>query len=67
MSKLKQARERAGLSLQELADKVGTAKGYIWQLENKDNPQPRAGLAWRIHVALGIPFDQIFDVEYHGE
>lgn len=61
-NKLSHYRKVAGLTLQELADEVGSSKAYMWQLENKDNPQPSVGLAWRISLALGFPLADIFDV-----
>lgn len=50
------------MTLQQLADAVGTSKAYIWQLEQKENPQPRVGLAVRIANALGAQVSSIFDV-----
>lgn len=61
-SKLRDARENANMSLNELAEAVGTSKAYIWQLENKDAIQPRVGLAYRLSTVLGVPIEDLFEV-----
>lgn len=61
MNLMRQKRQAAGLSLQKLADAVGSSKAYMWQLENKKDPQPTIRLAFRISRALGVGPEQIFD------
>lgn len=63
MITLAEARAAKGLSLQQLADKVGSSKNYIWQLEQKESPQPTVKLAWNLHLALDVPVPELFDVE----
>jgi len=33
--KLKEARKQRGLTLEQLAKKIGTSKSYIWEIENE--------------------------------
>lgn len=61
-SKLKRARIDAGMTLAGLAEAAGTSKDYVWQLENKVDPQPTVGLAYRIAEALHTTVDELFNV-----
>lgn len=45
-------RARRGLTLQSLADKVGTSKSHIWELENEKKIEPSLSMAVRIAKAL---------------
>lgn len=46
--KLRAARTRRGVTLDQLAEAVGSSKAYVWQLENKKNAKPSAELLLRI-------------------
>ena len=50
--RLKQLREQAGLTLEALAEAVESTKSYVWELENKPNIRPSAGLVYKLSVAL---------------
>ena len=50
---LSRSRKNARLTLQELADIVGTTKSYLWELENKPTIRPSAELAYRLAKSLG--------------
>jgi len=50
--RIKQLREGASWSLQNLADRVGTSKTYIWQLENQDGH--------KISLYLALQFSDTF-------
>ncbi len=50
--KLKQARLAKGLTLEQLADIVGSTKAYIWQMENKESARPSAILLFKIADAI---------------
>lgn len=55
---LRRERERAGLSLTELARRAGIAKSTLSQLESGSG-NPSVETLWAIGVALGIPFSQL--------
>ena len=62
MNNLKNFREAKGWTLQRLADAVGSSKAYMWQLENKPDPQPSVRLAFGIAAALSVKVDVLFNV-----
>jgi transcriptional regulator with XRE-family HTH domain len=51
-------RERKNMTLDELAKRCGTSKGYIWEIENK-SPQPSVYLARKIARTLGVSTDTL--------
>jgi transcriptional regulator with XRE-family HTH domain len=57
---LRRERERAGLTLSELARRAGIAKSTLSQLE-AGTGNPTIGRLWAIGVALGVPFSQLVD------
>ena len=50
--RLKRLREAAGLTLEKLAEMVGSTKSYLWELENKPNIRPSAELVYKLARAL---------------
>ena len=40
--KINEERQRLKLTLEELGEKVGSTKAYIWELENKKTARPSA-------------------------
>lgn len=52
--KIRAKRTSMGLSLDELAKRTDTSKGYIWELENRDKPNPSIDKLNKIAVALGL-------------
>jgi len=57
---LRRERERAGLSLTEVARKAGLAKSTLSQLE-AGTGNPSVETLWALGVALGVPFSQLVD------
>lgn len=57
---LRRERDRAGLSLTELAKRAGIAKSTLSQLEN-GNGNPSVETLWSLAVALGVPFSRVVD------
>jgi transcriptional regulator with XRE-family HTH domain len=45
------------LTLDQLAEKAGASKSYLWELENKDPPRPSAEKLRGIAKALGVTVD----------
>lgn len=60
MNRIKSYRTSFGWTLDELAQKVGSSKAYIWQLENKENPDPGVKLSIRLACAFGISVEHLF-------
>lgn len=53
--KIRAAREKKDLSLDKLAGLTGMSKGYLWELENRDNPNPSVEKIKKIALALEVP------------
>ncbi len=45
-------RQIKGLSVPSLAEVAGVSKGYLWQLENGEDPNPSLGVLTKIATAL---------------
>lgn len=57
---LRRERERAGLSLTELARRAGIAKSTLSQLESGAG-NPSVETLWSLGVALGVPFSRLVE------
>ena len=57
---LRRERDRAGLSLTEVARRAGIAKSTLSQLESGTG-NPSVETLWALGVALGVPFSQLVD------
>lgn len=57
---LRRERERAGLSLSELAKRAGVAKSTLSQLESGTG-NPAVETLWALGVALGVPFSRLVE------
>jgi transcriptional regulator with XRE-family HTH domain len=57
---LRRERERAGLTLTELARRAGVAKSTLSQLESGTG-NPSVETLWALGVALGVPFSQLVE------
>ncbi len=57
---LRRERERAGLSLSELAKRAGIAKSTLSQLEAASG-NPSVETLWALGVALDVPFSRLVD------
>jgi transcriptional regulator with XRE-family HTH domain len=55
---LRRERERAGISLSELAKRAGIAKSTLSQLEAASG-NPSVETLWALGVALGVPFSRL--------
>ena len=58
---IRRERDRAGLSLTELARRAGIAKSTLSQLESGVG-NPSVETLWALGVALGVPFSRLVDV-----
>lgn len=61
--KIRDRRIKLGLTLEELAEKLGTTKNYVWQLENKSPARPSGQLLLKISDVLELPPDFLLDDE----
>jgi transcriptional regulator with XRE-family HTH domain len=61
---LRRERERAGLSLTELARRARVAKSTLSQLES-GNGNPSVETLWALAVALDVPFSRVVDPQPH--
>ncbi len=59
--KIRKLRIDRGLTLEALANQVGSTKAYIWQLENKKPARPSADLLLKIANALAVSPDFLLD------
>ncbi len=59
-TRIKELRTAKGLTLEQLAQATGSAKSYIWELENKKPPRPSAEKLSTIAKALDVTVDYLF-------
>jgi transcriptional regulator with XRE-family HTH domain len=58
--RIKDLRTSKGMTLDDLAKATGSAKSYVWELENKNPPRPSAEKLSAIAKALGVTVDYLF-------
>ena len=59
--KLRERRKALRMTLDELAAKVDSSKGYIWELENRTSANPSADKLAAIADALEVPLEFFLD------
>lgn len=59
--KIRKHREAQGLTLEQLAEKIGTTKSYIWELENKPIARPSADKVFKLAEALAVTAEYLMD------
>jgi len=59
--KLRSRRNELGLTLDALADMIGSKKAYVWQLENKKPAKPSGELLIKLAKALEISAEYLID------
>lgn len=65
-SKLREQRTRRGVSLRELAEKIGVSPSLISQIE-RDKVNPSVSTLWALVTELGLTMGEVFDdPEVHG-
>jgi len=52
--KIRQLRKEKGMTLEQLAEKTDSSKGYIWELENRETKKPSAEKLQKIAESLGV-------------
>lgn len=58
-ARLRRMREAKNLTLQQVADKVGCTKAYIWELEMREGQRPSAERVQKIAQALGVTMEDV--------
>ncbi len=61
--RIKELRTKKKLTLEQLAAATGSAKSYIWELENKNPPRPSAEKLAEIAKALDVTTDYLIGRE----
>ena len=59
--KIKEERERLDLSLEQLGERIGSAKSYMWELENKESVRPSAEKVFKLANAFGVTPEYLMD------
>ena len=60
-NKVRELRKKKGLTLEELANAIGSGKSYIWELENKGVKRPSAEKLNEIAKILGVTPEYLTD------
>src|SRR5919197_1026642 len=58
-ARLREERERQGISLREIADRIGVSKSLISQIE-RDKVTPSVGTLWALVTQLGLTMGDVF-------
>jgi transcriptional regulator with XRE-family HTH domain len=69
MNNVKKYRKGLGLTLEELANRAGTTKSYVWEIESDNRCSPSIRKAYAISRALNKSVYDVFpdDQEYTEE
>ena len=59
--KVKKLRKNKGLTLEKLGELTGSSKGYIWELENRNNKKPSGEKIAKLAHALDVTTDFLLD------
>jgi transcriptional regulator with XRE-family HTH domain len=59
--KIRAQRKRLGLTLDQLAEKTGSSKSYIWELENRPVVRPSAEKIARIAEVFEVTVEFLLD------
>ena len=57
---LRELRKEKGFTLQKMAEEIGTTKGYLWEVENKETCRPSAELLFKVSKVLGVSMESFF-------
>ncbi len=59
--KIRTRRTQLEMSLEDLAKQTDSSKGYLWELENRDNPNPSVDKLTKIATALSVTAEFLLD------
>lgn len=57
--RIKEERKKHKLTLQALADRIGTTKSYVWELENTEAPNPTLRILVGLSKELNVSIDYL--------
>lgn len=60
-TKINSRRKELKMSLERLAEIAGTSKSYLWELENREKPNPSTEKLANIATALGVTTEFLMD------
>lgn len=60
-------RKAMGLTLEQIGERAGLAKSYIWEIENGKNKNPTIRTAWHLGAALGWTLSEVIGVWEHAD
>jgi transcriptional regulator with XRE-family HTH domain len=55
-------RKALGLTLQEVAERIGTPKSHVWELEQGRSVNPSVRMCWQLGRALGLTLSEIIGI-----
>jgi transcriptional regulator with XRE-family HTH domain len=61
--RVRELRLKRGLTLEALAERVGSSKSYMWEIENKDVARPSAEKLHQIAAALETTTDYLISAD----
>jgi len=59
--KVREERERLGLSLEALGTEIGSTKSYVWELETKETVRPSADKVFKLAEVFGVTPEYLMD------
>lgn len=65
--RIREQRQKKGLTLEGLAKGIGSSKSYMWELENKDVARPSAEKLHQIAVRLDTTTEYLIGIEEVSE
>lgn len=65
--RVRELRNKAGLTLEEMAKRVGSSKSYMWEIENKDVARPSAEKLQKISEVLKTTVSYLLVAENETE
>ena len=66
-NKIRELRKKKSLTLEALAEEIGTTKSYIWDLENKPSIRPSADKVYKLAVALGTTVENLIGISENAD
>lgn len=61
--KIRALRKKEGLTLEQLAEKIGASKSSLWELENKDKGRPSADRIQELARVFGVTTEFLLNEE----
>ena len=59
--KIRTERKKLGLTLDQLAEKIGASKSYVWELENRPVVRPSAEKIAALAAVFKLPVEYLID------